>query len=110
MRFLCRLDELQDNESRGFALSGSDLHEIFLVRRAGAVYGYRNSCPHRGTSLDWLPHRFLDPERRYIQCATHDARFEVEDGLCVAGPCVGRHLQPVALHVHEGEIFLLDPS
>lgn len=107
MEILCRFDELAENASRGFELVGpSGPEHIFVVRRDGRVYGYRNVCPHRGTNLDWLPDQFLDPDRRYIQCATHDARFQVEDGFCVAGPCIGRSLTPVAVAV-EGEHVVL---
>jgi nitrite reductase/ring-hydroxylating ferredoxin subunit len=109
MQILCAFDDLEENGSKGFELP---MHgrttSIFIVRRGGSVYGYRNVCPHRGTTLDWLPDRFLDPGREYIQCSTHDARFRVEDGFCVAGPCVGRSLAPVEVGVRDGQVVLLD--
>jgi len=109
MRILCRFDELEENGCKGFNVPlGERELSIFVVRRDGRVYGYRNVCPHRGTNLDWLPDRFMDPEREYIQCATHDALFRVEDGLCVAGPCVGKRLTPVAVAVENGAVVLAE--
>lgn len=109
MQTLCRFDELEENASRGFSLTlDGATWEIFIVRRDNRVYGYQNVCPHRGTNLDWLPDQFMDPDREFIQCATHDARFRVEDGLCVAGPCVGQRLAAVPVAVVNGEVVLQD--
>lgn len=107
MQVLCAFDALEENASRGFKvkLHGGDW-EIFIVRRDGQVYAYQNVCPHRGTNLDWLPDQFLDPDREYIQCATHDARFRVEDGYCVAGPCAGKRLATVPVKVVDGQVVV----
>ncbi|SRR5690606_4009617 len=109
MRVLCAFDELDENAGKGFELPlHGSLQRIFVVRRGGQVYGYHNVCPHRGTTLDWLPDQFMDPECRYLQCATHGALFRVEDGHCVAGPCAGKRLAPVTVTVHDGQVLLLD--
>ena len=96
---LCALEDIPDGGSRGFALRGEDGREIrvFAVRRGEAVWAYVNRCPHRGTPLDWRPHDFLDREGRHIVCATHGAVFQVEDGVCIAGPCPGEQLTPLPL-------------
>jgi len=102
-RILCALDTIPDPGSRGFATDGSQAPSgVFLVRRNGRVYGYRNQCPHTGGPLDWLPHAFLDHEHTYIVCATHGARFRVEDGICVDGPCAGDRLTPIQLSFNGG--------
>lgn len=107
MRDLCGYDELAESASKGFELDGPDGRlSLFVVRRGGQVYGYLNVCPHRGTSLDWLPDQFFDPEREFLQCSTHDARFRVEDGFCVSGPCRGASLTPVEVAVVEGRVVL----
>lgn|SRR5690625_4135281 len=109
MRVLCKLDELEENAAKGFEVSvRGEPVRIFIARRGDRVYGYRNVCPHRGTTLDWMPDQFMDPERKYLQCATHDARFRVEDGYCVAGPCAGKRLTMVAVAVQDGAVILLD--
>lgn len=104
---LCDLADLPELGSKAFAVEGdSGQEEIFLVRKGEAVVAYRNQCPHTGGPLDWVPDQFLDLDKRYIQCATHDARFRIEDGVCVVGPCAGDKLQSVALTVASGQVFL----
>ena len=66
---LCRLEEIPDGGSRGFTLAHPDGRSlrVFAVRRGASVVAYVNSCPHRGTPLDWQPDEFLDREGRYIE-------------------------------------------
>ncbi len=110
MQPLCALADLSDPGSRGFRVwrDGAPV-EIFLVRRHGRVFAYRNSCPHTGGPLDWVPDRFLDVDERLIQCATHDALFRIEDGRCIAGPCAGQALVAVPVEVREGQVWPLPP-
>ncbi len=106
--YLCRLDELAELSSKAFTVEGeAGLEEIFVVRKSDRVFAYRNQCPHTGGPLDWVPDQFLDLDKAFIQCATHDARFRIEDGFCVAGPCAGQGLVEVALEVREGEVVLV---
>lgn len=101
---LCRLAELADGETRGFALGPATEDGVFLVNRGGRVYAYRNRCPHTGAPLEWLPDRFLDPTGQYIQCAMHGALFGIEDGRCVYGPCRDAGLTPLAVEVRDGTV------
>jgi nitrite reductase/ring-hydroxylating ferredoxin subunit len=103
-RVLCALDDIGDPGGKGFAVAG---HEpIFVVRVGPAVHGYVNVCPHQGTALDWKPDTFLTYDKSLIQCSTHWARFRIEDGECVAGPCVGQSLVPAAIRVDHGAVVL----
>ena len=105
---LCRLDELADPGSTGSQADlGDAVHGILVVRRNNRVYGYINRCPHTGGPLDWMPDRFLSVDKHHIQCATHDALFRLDDGMCVAGPCAGDRLTPVPLQLEAGNIYLL---
>lgn len=107
-RALCRLDEIEDGEARGFTLGeGTQRLDLFVVRDGARVYGYANACPHQGTPLDWTPDRFISDETGLILCATHGALFEIEDGLCVAGPCQGAHLTPLPVTVRDGTVVLV---
>ena len=81
-------------------------NNIFVVHRDGQFYAYINSCPHTGASLEWLEDRFLDIENTFIQCSNHDALFEIDSGLCVAGPCVGNHLTAVIVNIMNGRIYV----
>ena len=77
------------------------------MRKNSRLFAYRNSCPHTGGPLDWLPDQFLDIDGELIQCATHDALFRIEDGRCIAGPCAGKALIPVSVEISNDEVFLL---
>lgn len=97
-------DSLQDDESKGF--SHNDL-SLFVVKKQQQCYLYKNSCPHLGIELEWQPDQFLDIDAELIQCATHGALFRIEDGLCLAGPCQGESLTPVAYEIDtEGYICI----
>lgn len=107
--YLCRLDELSDPGSRGFGQREAGIGAaLFLVRRQGEVYAYRNQCPHTGAPLEWLPDRFLDAEDELIQCALHGALFEPDSGLCLRGPCVGHRLESLPLVERDGALWLAD--
>lgn len=82
--------------------------DVFLVRKAGQIHGYLNQCPHTGGPLDWIPNQFLDLDRRWIQCATHDALFRIHDGVCVSGPCSGKSLTAVDLRLQDGSVCVRD--
>lgn len=106
-RLLCPLDQLSDPGARGFSVpSRQGMQDIFVVRMGARVFAYLNSCPHTGGPLDWVPDQFLDLDGAHIQCATHDARFTIDSGRCVSGPCVGAALSPVAVRVEYGRILL----
>jgi len=112
-QLLCRLEEVPDGGSRGFTLRGGGGRDVraFAVRRGETLWAYLNVCPHRGTPLDWRPHDFLDREARHILCATHGAVFRIEDGVCIAGPCPGEQLTPLALERRGDRFFAaLDPE
>lgn len=104
---VCPLDELHDPDSRGVTLCVDErLHDVFIVRNGQQVFAYLNSCPHTGGPLDWVPDQFLSLDRKYIQCATHDALFRFNDGCCVAGPCTGDRLKSVPVAIDAGEIVI----
>ena len=105
--YLCRLQDLTQQKSRGFTVpTGKGELQVLVIRHAGEIYGYLNRCPHTGVSLDWMPDQFLDQTGEFIQCSTHGAQFRIADGLCVYGPCSGDALTPVTLLIQQDEIFL----
>jgi nitrite reductase/ring-hydroxylating ferredoxin subunit len=103
--FLCHLDTVPSYGTRGFTVGQQ---EIFVVRQAAEIRAYINRCPHTGVTLNWLPHQFLDLEERYIQCATHGALFRIENGQCIAGPCLGAFLEPVPLTLIGDNIYMIN--
>lgn len=103
---LCKSSEIDDPGSKGFQIKRSRrLVDLFVVHKDGQFHAYLNSCPHTGVNLEWLEDQFLDMDNAFIQCATHDALFDIESGLCLAGPCVDDHLKIVSLEIRDGIIF-----
>ena len=101
-RVLCPLDDIPDPGAKGF--EPTDGRPFFVVRVGGAVYGYVNSCPHLGPTLEWKDDAFLTRDKEHIQCSMHGALFRLEDGYCVWGPCAKRSLTPVAVAVEDGMV------
>jgi len=102
------LKDLPEGSSRGFSVNTpSGCEDVFLVHINSRLFAYRNSCPHTGGPLDWVPDQFLNLDGDLIQCATHDALFRIEDGTCIAGPCAGKALSPVPVQIRNDGIFLI---
>jgi nitrite reductase/ring-hydroxylating ferredoxin subunit len=103
---LCRLDELADPGARGFVLQiGEAYFHGFVVRRAEAVRGYVDRCPHAGLPLPQALDVYLTVDGSLIQCSWHGALFRIEDGLCVGGPCGGARLRPWPVRVEDGRVM-----
>ncbi len=107
---LCRLEEIEDGQAKGFTLGqGLEARGVFVVREGARAFGYVNSCPHLGTPLDWQGDRFISLDSGLIMCATHGALFEIEGGLCVDGPCVGENLEPAPVVIDgDGRVRLVE--
>lgn len=103
-RTLCRLEELAEGEARGFDAPPGGFTGLFAIRRGARVLVYVNSCPHVGVPLELVPHRFLDRKGERIVCAAHGARFRIEDGECISGPCIGDVLEAVPVRIEDGEV------
>jgi nitrite reductase/ring-hydroxylating ferredoxin subunit len=90
---LCRAEEIGEGQARGFVVGeGAARHDVIVVRRHGVLRAYLNSCPHQGTPLETFADKFLSSDGKLFVCSTHGARFRVEDGVCVSGPCLGKAL------------------
>lgn len=83
---------------------------VMLFRRDGRLSAWRNVCPHQGRALNWAPDRFLFSDKGQLVCAHHGAAFELEQGRCVGGPCLGAYLTPVPVTVRDGKVYLQAPQ
>jgi nitrite reductase/ring-hydroxylating ferredoxin subunit len=107
---ICGLEDIPNRRARAFQLlrraeDGTEkAWSIFVVRWGSQVFGYINLCPHQQVNLDWERQQFLDPNGLRIMCGKHGALFEIGTGRCVAGPCMGQGLQPVAVSVIDGDV------
>ena len=97
---LCELSALPLVGARGFDLQGRGVDDIFVVHRNGLLRAYKNSCPHwLGATLPWRKHGYLDRSMTHIVCHGHGAKFSLDEGLCVLGPCIGQKLESVPLRI-----------
>jgi len=106
-----RLDELDDPGCREFQIGDGDWpFRGFVVRQGDTVYAYQNYCMHVGHPLNFKPDSFLTRDSSKIICASHGALYEIESGLCVAGPCPGKSLRRVSVDVIDGLIVAEGPA
>ncbi len=103
MTALFHINDIDDGACKGFTLEEK---HFFAVKKDGQIYIYRNQCPHLGVELNWQEDQFLDMDGALLQCSTHGALFLIEDGECVAGPCLGQRLQAIAFDIVDGEVRL----
>jgi nitrite reductase/ring-hydroxylating ferredoxin subunit len=104
---LCALDDIPEGGSNGFTVESSSGISLYMaIRREGRVFVYFNSCPHTGVPLDIRPGQFLSLDKGHIQCSTHGAKFRIDDGRCVSGPCPGQSLRAVESVVRDGAVYV----
>jgi nitrite reductase/ring-hydroxylating ferredoxin subunit len=77
----------------------------FVVRFEGRVLGYLNRCAHVPAEMDWQPGRFFDDSGRWLVCAIHGAVYHPAEGVCVAGPCPRKRLQPLTVAEQDGQVY-----
>lgn len=103
---LCALAEIADPGAKGFTFRREGaLFAGFVVRRGELLAGYVDRCPHAGWPLGSLDGRFLTRDLAHVLCAGHGALFALDDGACVAGPCMGARLSPWAIELRGDELF-----
>jgi len=107
LKRLCSLEDLATSGAKGVVI-GLELAQrrYVIVGHGDGVKCYLNQCPHQGTPLDTFPDKFLDELGEHLVCSTHGARFRVEDGLCVLGPCLGQSLSACEILLKDDEVYL----
>lgn len=95
--------DLEEGTALGLEVNN---HYLFAVKKDDQIYLYWNRCPHLGTPLEWLENQFLDADGALIQCSTHGALFQIEDGHCLAGPCRGKYLQKIPFSIENDQILV----
>jgi nitrite reductase/ring-hydroxylating ferredoxin subunit len=104
---LCDKEDIPENGAKGFSLKArSGEIEFFVVRKNAKYFAYVNSCPHNNINLEWVADQFLDNNNELIQCSTHGAKFTIEDGFCIFGPCLGQKLKSLEIRI-EGDSLKL---
>jgi nitrite reductase/ring-hydroxylating ferredoxin subunit len=107
--FLCRIEELADPGTRNVVLGeGEDELDIVIVQSNGTRHAYINCCPHQFIPLETFPNHFLTEDKTYLLCSGHGARFALQTGKCVSGPCEGQSLDRLAIEEGDGAIYLVE--
>lgn len=100
---LISVDDISEGTSKGLEVNNQ---YMFVVKKDGQIYLYWNRCPHLGTPLEWEEDRFLDADAALIQCSTHGALFQIENGHCLAGPCRGKSLRAIEFLIDNGMVMV----
>ena len=101
--YLCDIADLKSSNSKSAEVNG--VRYVLLIQEEN-IFAYINECPHLKIPLDWGNDVFLDPEGDLIQCATHGALFTINNGECIYGPCLGKHLIAAEVHIANNKVFL----
>ena len=82
---------------------------IILIKYEDGVKAYENNCPHQDVPLNEAYKVDVNPFDKTMKCSVHDAYFQVEDGYCIDGPCMGDELAQIPIRIAEnGDIFLIE--
>ncbi|TMV88609.1 Rieske 2Fe-2S domain-containing protein [Thioclava sp. BHET1] len=96
---LCHRDDVPEGTARGFLPLPDAPRKIIVVTRGGIRRAYVDACPHYagGTPMAWRTDAYLSGDGVHLACHAHGARFDIETGACVSGPCLGKKLTGVPL-------------
>lgn len=104
MNKLCELNDIPQGKAIVVSLEASS----YVVYRSNkGVHVYLNRCPHLQVPLNTDSAQLLDDSGSLLQCDKHGALFVVDSGRCVSGPCEGKRLTQVAIHLDESNTLYL---
>ncbi len=104
---LCLVSDLASTGAKSVERSGGQ-EGLLIVRSGDEIRAYVSRCPHLGVALEFMPDHVLDDSKEFLVCSAHGARFQVEDGLCVRGPCRDDSLESVKVKVEDGAVLLAE--
>ena len=107
----CRRDELSAGVVKPVALPKGDdkrpREALVLLDLEGRVRAYLNRCRHIPIPIDSGSRSFLTFDKQHLLCGTHGALYRLDDGVCIAGPCLHLALEALPLEETDGELFVL---
>jgi nitrite reductase/ring-hydroxylating ferredoxin subunit len=111
VRVLADARRLGEAEGVTFTVTLDGLERpAFAVRWRGVVRAWLNTCRHQQLPLDFGDAHFFDEAADAMVCCHHGARYRPESGVCVAGPCVGARLTPLAIELRGRELWCVGRS
>ncbi|WP_435333265.1 Rieske (2Fe-2S) protein [Haloarchaeobius sp. TZWWS8] len=107
-RLIGTLEQIPPTGTLWFEVRASRFRtEAILCHTGDSVSAWQNSCPHDPeVKLDRGFGAFVIGGQ--LVCHKHGARFNCDDGFCTHGPCRGCILEPIAVTVHDDEVYLTD--
>jgi nitrite reductase/ring-hydroxylating ferredoxin subunit len=105
MEVICDTNDITGDSARRFIVKNFDL---IVVLRNGRFYAYRNECPHMNLPLTNRSKGIIDKNQKHLVCIQHRAEFDIENGICVKGPCLGMALEPVNTETNNGKLYLIE--
>ena len=102
--FLYDTSSMEAVETKGVDVEGVS---YIVLKHHDGVSVFKNHCPHLGIQLEMLEDEFLDQDKSFLVCSNHGALFELETGLCVAGPCNGDRLQKIESYLEGDQLYMV---
>lgn len=81
---------------------------LVLRTGSGEIVGYRNECRHLPIPIDGMTRRFFTPDGKRLLCALHGAEYNLDDGVCVRGPCKGKALERLRVEIEANDVVVVD--
>ena len=105
---ICHRTEFNQSQCLSFRYlaTNGEITEAIVIDNGDAIVAYKNICPHQQVQLSWEQDDWYNADGDKLFCIFHGALFQMGDGLCVRGPCLGQHLQPVAIEVTDELVWL----
>lgn len=80
---------------------------LIMIKYEEGVRCFINNCPHQDVPLNEAYKVDVNPFEKTLKCSVHDAWFNIDDGVCIEGPCWDEALEPVDIQIDDkGDIFL----
>ena len=97
----------QLSQAKTTVVDSEDGRSLILIRHEDGVRCYLNNCPHQDVPMNEAYKVDVNPFEKTIKCSVHDAWFNIDDGVCIEGPCWDEALESVAVKIDEnGDVFL----
>ncbi len=87
---------------------GRPVEAVVVLTESGEPHAYRNECMHIAIPLALFAESVFVDES--LLCATHGARYRLEDGYCYEGPCLGQSLERLPLTIDGDRIRIRFPE
>jgi len=105
-QFLCNENDIPEADVKELILASESKQpfRIILHRIGGKIRCFMNKCPHFSIPLNVHPGQFFTSDRSKLMCATHYAVFDLDNGFCTDGPCMGSSLEAIPVELSAGAV------